>query len=128
LEIFSYPGAFSQIISNLVINSLNHAFEGAAAGRIDLHASVADDMLTFRYSDNGKGMSPEVVKKIFDPFFTTKRMPDGTGLGMHIVYNLVTQALSGTITCTSTLGRGTVFSIRIPLRQETPAAGEENGP
>jgi PAS domain S-box-containing protein len=127
LEIVSYPGAFSQIISNLVMNSLNHGFDGIEAGRIDLHASRVDDTLRFRYSDNGKGMPPEVKKKIYDPFFTTKRVPDGTGLGMHIVYNLVTQVLNGTITCISTEGEGTVFNISIPLNQKTPIRGEEDG-
>jgi signal transduction histidine kinase len=63
-------------------------------------------------------MRPEVVKKIYDPFFTTKRVPDGTGLGMHIVYNLVNQVLGGHITCTSAEGAGTVFTISIPLNQE----------
>jgi PAS domain S-box-containing protein len=127
LEIVSYPGAFSQIISNLVMNSLHHGFDGIEAGRIDLHASRVDDVLRFRYSDNGKGMPPEVKEKIYDPFFTTKRMPDGTGLGMHIVYNLVTQVLNGKITCTSTEGEGTVFNISIPLNQKTPIRGEEDG-
>jgi signal transduction histidine kinase len=78
---------------------------------------MADDKLLFRYSDNGQGMPPEVVEKIFEPFFTTKRWPEGTGLGMHIVYNLVTQMLGGKITCTSTRGEGTVFAIIIPINQ-----------
>lgn len=72
-------------------------------------------------------MPPEVVKKIFEPFFTTKRLPEGTGLGMHIVYNLVTQMLGGKITCTSTEGEGTVFTIIIPLNQET-LPGDDDGP
>jgi PAS domain S-box-containing protein len=118
LELFSYPGAFSQIISNLIINSLIHGFEGIEAGRIEMQVSVVNGKLLFRYSDNGIGMRPEVVKKIYDPFFTTKRVPDGTGLGMHIVYNLVNQVLGGHITCTSAEGAGTVFTISIPLNQE----------
>ena len=127
LALFSYPGAFSQIISNLIMNSMIHGFEGIEAGRIELQVSVADGKLLFRYSDNGKGMPPEVVKKIFEPFFTTKRLPEGTGLGMHIVYNLVTQMLGGKITCTSTEGEGTVFTIIIPLNQET-LPGDDDGP
>lgn len=123
LALFSYPGAFSQIISNLIMNSMIHGFEGIEAGRIELQASVVDGKLLFRYSDNGKGMPPEVVKQIYDPFFTTKRVPDGTGLGMHIVYNLVTQVLDGKITCISTEGEGTVFSITIPLDE-----GDNDGP
>jgi PAS domain S-box-containing protein len=126
LALFSYPGAFSQIISNLIMNSLIHGFEGIEAGRIEIQASTAGGKLHFRYSDNGIGMSPEVVKKIYDPFFTTKRVPDGTGLGMHIVYNLITQVLEGKINCTSTEGEGTVFSISIPLNQGT-LTGDEDG-
>jgi signal transduction histidine kinase len=105
------------------MNSMIHGFEGIEAGRIELQASVVDGKLHFRYSDNGQGMHPEVVEKIFEPFFTTKRWPEGTGLGMHIVYNLVNQGLGGKITCTSTRGEGTVFVIVISLNQ-----GEKDGP
>ena len=68
-----------------------------------------------RYSDDGKGMSSEVVKRIYEPFFTTARNKGGTGLGMHIVYNLVTQKLGGTIGCESELGRETTFTLLLPL-------------
>lgn len=127
LELFSYPGAFSQIISNLVMNSMIHGFEGIPAGRIAIEVSLADGDLLLRYSDNGKGMPPAVAKKIYEPFFTTKRVPDGTGLGMHIVYNLVTQVLGGKIVCASTEGEGTVFTISIPLKQ-VALPGEQDGP
>jgi signal transduction histidine kinase len=71
--------------------------------------------LLIRYSDNGKGMEEETLKRIFDPFFTTSRGMGGTGLGMHIVYNLVTMTLGGKIKCFSRPREGTTFSIRIPL-------------
>ena len=113
VEIFSYPGAFSQIITNLVMNSLIHGFEGIKEGRISIDVSVADDRLLFRYSDSGRGMPEKNVKKIYDPFFTTKRGEGGSGLGMHIVFNLVTRRLSGQIACVSAPGKGAVFTITL---------------
>lgn len=115
LELFSYPGAFSQIITNLVLNSLVHGFEGIPEGKISLNVTVQDNSLFFRYEDNGKGIHPENVKKIFDPFFTTKRGRGGSGLGMAIIYNLVTQTLGGEISCESAEGRGTAFTMVLPL-------------
>jgi PAS domain S-box-containing protein len=114
IEIFSFPGVFSQIITNLVMNSLIHGLEDVRQGKITMDLSVAGDQCIFRYSDNGVGMPAEHVAKIYDPFFTTKRSRGGTGLGMHIVYNLVTQKLNGEIRCESILGQGTVFTIVFP--------------
>ncbi len=73
------------------------------------------------YADNGKGISSEDLPRIFEPFYTTKRGRGGSGLGLHIVYNLVTQQLQGTIVCDSQLEGGTRFLIRIPLSGETSA-------
>ncbi|MFO7560017.1 MAG: hybrid sensor histidine kinase/response regulator [Desulfobacterales bacterium] len=115
LEILSYPGAFSQIITNFVINSLAHGFEGSQKGKIHISISHDNEKLLFQYRDNGKGMQKKDLKEIFKPFFTTKRNQGGTGLGLHIVYNLVTQVLKGTIQCSSSLGEGTVFTIEVPL-------------
>ena len=117
LEIDSYPGALSQIVTNLVMNSLIHGFEGIEKGQIRLDVSVYRDNLMIRYMDSGKGMDRETLKNLFVPFFTTKRAQGGTGLGMHIVYNLVTQKLGGKIAAASTPGNGTVFSILIPMQQ-----------
>ena len=77
-------------------------------------AMIAQHEVLFEYSDDGKGMTEEVRKKIFEPFFTTKRGGGGTGLGMHIVYNLVVFKLQGTIECNSRLGSGTCFTISFP--------------
>lgn len=115
LELFSYPGAFSQIFTNLVINSLVHGFLPDFSGEIKIEIRAKARTVEMVYSDNGKGMEPETVKMIFDPFFTTNRAEGGTGLGMHITYNLVTQSLKGEIRCESTRGQGTKFTIRIPL-------------
>jgi PAS domain S-box-containing protein len=115
LEIESYPGVLSQIITNLVINALTHAFDGEQNGVISIMVKKPGDRLEIEFSDNGKGMSPEVLARIFDPFFTTRRGEGGSGLGLHIVYNLVTQTLKGGITAHSQPGRGTSFAIQWPL-------------
>lgn len=117
LEIDSYPGALSQIITNLVMNSLIHGFDGVAKGNIRMDVTVYRDNLMLRYMDNGKGMDKETLKNLFVPFYTTRRAQGGTGLGMHIVYNLVTQKLGGKVAAASTPGNGTVFSILIPMQQ-----------
>lgn len=122
LSLYSDPGAFSQIITNLVTNSLIHGFEGIEEGRIVMEFSVLEDRLLFRYSDNGIGMQAKDVKRIFDPFFTTKRSRGGSGLGMHIVYNLVTRSLDGKIACDSAPGQGIRFTVTIPLGKDPLAA------
>ena len=115
LSINSYPGAFSQIITNLIMNSLTHGYEAEDSGVMKICFEQQNEELVLAYSDDGKGISPEHLKQIFDPFFTTKRNQGGNGLGLHIVYNLVTQKLLGTITCDSQVGVGTKFIIHIPL-------------
>lgn len=121
IEINTYPGAFSQIITNLIMNSLLHGFEGIENGHIDIDIEIREENLVISYRDNGKGMEAEHLKKIYDPFFTTKRSRGGTGLGMHIVFNLVTQQLEGTIECSSTIGEGIFFLIKIPVEKMEPA-------
>jgi signal transduction histidine kinase len=122
ISFYSYPGAFMQIITNLVMNSLIHGFEGIEQGNIFIDVFTENHMLHFRYSDNGKGMKAEQAGRIFEPFFTTRRARGGTGLGMHIVYNLVTQTLGGQIECSSAPGKGTVFDITIQLEEKNHAA------
>lgn len=118
LEVYSFPGAFSQIITNLLINSLIHGFENIEQGNVTIEASAQGDHLLLTFCDNGGGMDSEQVQKVFDPFFTSKRVQDSTGLGMHIVYNLVTGLLHGRIECYSELGQGTTFTIEIPINEE----------
>ncbi len=117
-EINSSPGAFAQILTQLITNSIMHGFESMAAGRIEIIVRREADSLILIYSDNGKGMDKETLAKMFDPFFTTKRGQGGTGLGMHILYNLVTHSLQGKLECTSTPGQGVFFLIRIPLDEK----------
>lgn len=111
----SYPGVFSQIFSNLIMNSLIHGFERVESGRITIEIKSTRDKLYIDYNDNGKGIAPEHKPRIFTPFFTTRRGLGGSGLGMHITYNLVTRKLGGTIHCHSQPGYGTTFVIAVPL-------------
>ena len=96
IYIDSYPGAFAQIITNLMTNSLTHAYPDAGvAGQLCLNIAQQDNLLVLRYEDDGYGIPAANLNKIFEPFFTTARHQGGTGLGLHIVYNLVTQTLQG---------------------------------
>lgn len=115
LNLDSYPGAFSQIVRNLVLNSLIHGFEHQEQGEITLDVTLQAESLQLRYTDNGKGIGKEEIPRIFEPFYTTKRGHGGSGLGLHIVYNLVTQQLQGTIMCESQPGAGATFLIQMPL-------------
>ncbi|MGK0288790.1 MAG: signal transduction histidine kinase [bacterium] len=116
IVIDSYPGSFSQIVTNFVVNSLTHGFENGASGRMLLKFEVEEQYLFLTYSDNGVGIGEGNLKKIFDPFFTTKRGAGGTGLGMHIVYNIVTQKLNGSVSCESEINNGTKFHVKIPVK------------
>ena len=119
LEMNSFPGAFAQVITNFIMNSLIHAYDPDDAGEIVI-TIVEDDKSRVRltYSDDGKGMEKAVMDKIFEPFFTTKRGMGGTGLGLSILYNIVKQQFGGTIECISELGKGTMFIIDFPLGKE----------
>ncbi len=114
----SYPGAFSQIVTNLVMNSIIHAYEPGNSGQIQINFQRDGEQIIFQYQDDGKGILPEHLSQIFDPFFTTNRSQGSTGLGLHIVYNLVSQQLNGTIQCESKVGVGTTFMIHLPIREK----------
>ncbi|MCL1474561.1 hybrid sensor histidine kinase/response regulator [Argonema antarcticum] len=115
LTLDSYPGALSQIITNLVMNSLTHAYEKENSGHIKIEFHRLGDMVIFQYTDDGKGIASENMSKIFEPFFTTNRFQGSTGLGLYIIYNLVTQQLRGTVECESEVGVGTKFVIQLPI-------------
>lgn len=121
IEFDTFPGALYQIAANLILNALIHAFDDDHPGRVRISVIAADDAIEFVFADDGKGMSDEIRRRAFEPFFTTRRGSGGTGLGLHLVYNLVTQVLRGTIVCTSAPGHGTQFKIRVPLT--TSASG-----
>ena len=114
IRLMTYPGAIYQAISNLVFNSLLHGFDGRENGTISISAAATHDHVIIHYRDDGRGMTVDSRKRVFDPFFTTKRGQGGTGLGMHIVFNQVTQLLRGSIRCDSGVEKGVYFEIRIP--------------
>jgi len=114
LVLDSYPGAVSQIVTNMVVNSLVHGFEREQAGKIDIRAALEDETVTLTYADDGAGMDEESLDKLFDPFFTTKRGSGGSGLGAHILFNLVTWALGGTVHVESAPGQGLRYELRFP--------------
>ncbi|WP_026098450.1 trifunctional serine/threonine-protein kinase/ATP-binding protein/sensor histidine kinase [Kamptonema formosum] len=116
LTLDTYPGALSQIVTNLVMNSLIHAYDPEDCGLIRFEFKQDGDRVIFEYTDDGKGIPPENLSRIFDPFFTTKRGQGGTGLGLHLLYNLVTQKLQGTIECESQVGAGTKFLMTLPAQ------------
>lgn len=118
----SYPGPLEQVITNLVDNALNHAFANDQAGEIRIFAEPRGrDQVRIVVGDDGAGMSAEVSAHAFDPFFTTALGKGGSGLGLYIVYNLVSGVLGGTIRVDSEPGRGSRFSLELPLR--APEAG-----
>jgi len=116
ITLSSYPGLFSQIITNLIMNSVKHAFQDTKEGHINITINKKIDNLELLYEDNGKGISEENLGQIFDPFFTTNREQGGTGLGLNIIYNIITNQLKGTISCTSKINIGTLFTISLPLK------------
>jgi len=113
LEIDGYPGAFAQIITNLVLNSLSHGYAPDMMGKIHLEFSETKDDIKLVYSDDGLGMTDAVLSKIFDPFYTTKRGAGGSGLGLFVVYGLITKQFGGSIHCESVLEKGTYFYVSL---------------
>lgn len=113
LEIDTMPGALSQVLTNLVVNALTHAFLPGSAGCMRIVIDSEGSHTVIRFSDDGCGIPAENLTKIFDPFFTTRRGQGGTGLGLHVVFNIVHQTLGGTISVNSTAGSGTTFTITL---------------
>lgn len=116
LVIRNRPGALGQIVTNLLMNALQHAFDGRAEpGLLNIVVTQPrEGRIVMEFRDDGKGISSEDLPRVFDPFFTTRRGTGGTGLGLHIVYNLVNQVLGGTIAVSSRAGEGTRFTISFP--------------
>jgi C4-dicarboxylate-specific signal transduction histidine kinase len=133
LVLDSYPGPLGQVLTNLINNALIHAFskdavDKASPRRISIKAKDIDGQaLQLDVGDNGAGMAAAVLGRIFDPFFTSKLGQGGSGLGLHIVHNIVTDVLAGSITVESELGCGTTFSIVIPRITPTAAIAPDQG-
>ena len=115
IEIRCPAGAFAQIFTNLIINSLIHGFENKQDGEIDISIKREDDKLVIVYRDNGKGLTQQQLDQLFDPFFTTKVQQGGSGLGTHIIRNLVTQTLNGTIEAESEAGQGLTYRMTLAV-------------
>jgi signal transduction histidine kinase len=128
LLIDGYPGSYGQILTNLFLNAVNHAFTDGHSGTISVTARPrGQDDVEIIFADDGAGMTPDVQRQAFDPFFTTRRNEGGTGLGLHIVYNLVTQQLGGRMMLDSRLGQGTTFRIIMPKTAKGGTAAADTG-
>ncbi len=114
IELESYPGAITQVLTNFILNSIKHGYEYSEIGHMVIDAKTIDENVLITYSDDGRGMNQETRDKMFDPFFTTNRGSGSSGLGMHIVHNIVTQQLKGEISCVTAPGEGVKFTILLP--------------
>lgn len=117
LNLYGFPGAISQILTNLIINSLTYGFDNAAlSGEIQITVAKTDQDIIIEYRDTGRGMEPSTLRHIFEPFYTTGRNIGGAGLGLFICFNLVKEQLGGTIECQSQPGEGVTFQIQFPIK------------
>lgn len=114
LEIYHYPGVFSHILTNFIVNSLTHAFEDGVEGHIKITFMQKGEECTLTYTDDGAGIADEHLPHVFDPFYTTKKGQGSTGLGLHIIYNIVTQNLNGQIQLKTEKNGGVEFKIHFP--------------
>lgn len=121
LRMDSYPGPLIQVLINLVNNAVAHAFEGCSERHVTIRASaLPQQRVRIEVRDDGCGIAPEHMARVFDPFFTTKLGRGGSGLGLHIVYSLVTELLGGTVRLDSTPGLGTQVCIELPIDAPQP--------
>jgi len=116
----SLPGVLTQVISNLIMNSINHAFEESQQAEITIQFRADEQSIVVEYQDNGTGIEEASHQKIFEPFYTTKRGKGGSGLGLNLVFNLVKQKLKGELAFDSELGKGVHFQLILP--RELPQA------
>ncbi|MBK1841130.1 PAS-domain containing protein [Azospirillum sp. YIM B02556] len=117
----SFPGALSQVVTNLMMNALTHAFPADSRGHMVIDVDeAAEGEVEIRFADDGIGIAAENLPRVFEPFFTTRRGAGGSGLGLHIVFNLTTQSLGGRISVDSVPGDGTTFTLRIPKIAANP--------
>jgi DNA-binding response OmpR family regulator len=116
LEIDSFPGALSQVIINLINNSLLHGFELCSEGVIDISVIENEQSISLIYSDNGKGMSTHMLPKVFSQYYTSKPQEGGSGLGLYLVKTIIEKKLHGSLICTSEEGQGVHFQIDLPKR------------
>jgi signal transduction histidine kinase len=115
IRLESYPGPLGQVLTNLINNALIHGLKDSTDGKIVLQVrSTREGWVQFTVQDNGAGIAPQHLDRVFDPFFTTRLGQGGSGLGLNIVYNIVTQTLGGTIRVESVQGQGARFTMNLP--------------
>lgn len=132
IDMMSFPGPLGQVITNLIVNALTHAFcHQAYSSRIEIAAVVSDqapDMISLRIADNGSGIASENLSKLFDPFYTTRLGQGGSGLGLHIVHNVVHNVLGGRIEVSSELNKGTTVLLLLPINAPESSQAEPMSP
>ncbi len=116
LRLVTFPSAWNQILTNFMMNSHYHGFDGRKEGHISIHFTQDNNQLRLIYCDDGKGINEEVKNKIFDPFVTTKRGQGGSGLGLNIVFNLIHAKLNGTIKLLD-MEQGCCFEVIVPIKK-----------
>ena len=126
IQMDSYPVSLAQVLTNLTVNSLQHAFDPGRGGCITIQATLRDgDEVRIDYSDNGRGIDPALLGRVFEPFVTTRRMLGGSGLGLYIVNQIVTRQLDGTIVLESKTPRGVRFVMHFPrIARHAPNASQ----
>jgi signal transduction histidine kinase len=124
IECNSYPGPFGQIFDNLINNAVLHGFDQKSGGQITVEASVVNSVVYLVVSDNGVGMSPQLMSHIFDPFFTTKMGRGGSGLGLFVSHRIATSILGGVLNATSEVGVGSSFQIDFPIVAPFPMSAQ----
>ena len=111
----SYPGALSQVITNIIMNAIIHAYDDDQKGHILIRTLLDGSNVHINCSDDGKGMTTESLKQVFEAYYTTREGQGGSGLGTSIILQLVTETLQGHVSCSSELGKGTMFTITLPV-------------
>lgn len=114
LIIDSFPGILSQVMTIFIMNSIEHGYDPGQSGELVINVTLAEDIVQLEYSDTGKGVSEDNIKKIFDPFFTTRRGSGNIGLGLNIAWNSVVKMMAGSMKCYSQLGEGVKFTLTFP--------------
>lgn len=115
LMLNSFPGAFSQVFTNLIMNSIQHGFVNKTNGTMQFDCIIKNNEMQIIYTDDGIGIPEEIIGRIFEPFFTTNKQQGNSGLGMYIVFNIVTQKLKGAISCENRTEGGVRFIIELPV-------------
>ncbi|MDO6593483.1 ATP-binding protein [Neptuniibacter sp. 1_MG-2023] len=116
-QIYCLPSQIKQVLLNIILNA-GHAIQGQ--GVIDISSNVVEDHIEIRIKDDGCGIAEDEINKLFDPFYTTKKVGEGTGLGLAISYGIIVDDHHGEINVQSEEGKGTCFTIILPIVTEPP--------